>query len=123
MRLPAILVLAAGTIAGVLTAAAPYVSDPVPEIGVTQAASVPRHVDPTSTPEAQAYLTALREEHLKPMNLTDLVTVGFGVCVWRKPPYNLSHSTAAVRLAESRKDISKIDAATIVNEADKFLCP
>lgn len=114
-----VFIVGAGAAAVLLFLSPSSVQDPVP--ANTSNVEAPRHVDPKTTPEAQAYLDALKAEHVKPMSLDDLVTIGLGVCVQRTK-YNVSHSTAAERLAASRKDISKIDAATIVNEADKYLC-
>lgn len=110
--------LCVGVIIGVAVLVPPVpVQDPVP----ANLTAPPPHIDPTTTPEAIAYLDALKREHLKPMAQTDLVTIGLGVCVQRTH-YNVSHAMATLNLAASRKDLTKLDAATIVNKADEYLC-
>ena len=107
---------------GTLIAVAPTVQDPVPvpTVPALSSAAAPPYRDPAKTPEASDYLAAL-DRHGITIEPHTAVAVGHSVCS-DKATYNLSLPTLARQVRDDHPGITPSQAATIVDDAAKYLC-
>ncbi|MBV9058453.1 MAG: hypothetical protein JOZ09_04750 [Pseudonocardiales bacterium] len=112
--------VAAALVGGTLTAALVL---PGPQPTATQKAAqlttLP-HPDPTTTEEARAYLNALGA-HRVALEPHQAVFVGEAVCAQRKQ-FHASLATLSSQLRVWVPHLSALDAATLVDDADRNLC-
>jgi hypothetical protein len=112
--------LAAALVGGTLTAALEL---PGPQPSATEKAAqlttLP-HADPTTTEEARAYLNALGV-HRVALEPHQAVFVGQAVCAQRKQ-FHASLATLSSQLRLWVPHLSALDAATLVDDADRNLC-
>jgi Protein of unknown function (DUF732) len=106
--------------AGVLTAALQFTGPPpqAPQIAA-QATTLPRP-DPTTTEASRAFLKALSDHHVA-VEPHQAVFVAGAVCDQRHR-YNASLATLSVEVQRWAPGITRIDAATLVDDADRNLC-
>ena len=79
------------------------------------------HPDPTASEESQAYLSALGV-HKVALEPHQAVFVGEAVCAQRKQ-FHESLATLSTQIREWVPHLTAIDAATLVDDADRNLCP
>jgi hypothetical protein len=93
-----------------------------PETGAERAvaASTLPRPDPTTTEEARAFLDALAA-HRVAVEPHQAVFAGQAVCAQRRQ-FNTSLATLAASVRQYMPNIRKIDAATLVDDADRNLC-
>lgn len=106
--------------AGVLTAAL-ELTGPAPQAPqiAAEATTLPRP-DPTTTEASRAFLAALAAHHVA-VEPHQAVFVAGAVCDQRRR-YNASLATLSVEVQRWAPGITRIDAATLVDDADKNLC-
>lgn len=114
---------AAVTVVGLVFGVTWAVTGPTPANATQAAVQSPTPAarpDPTTTETARAYLDALGV-HRVALEPHQAVFVGEAVCAQRKR-YNASLATLSASVQEYVPGIRKIDAATLVDDADKHLC-
>jgi hypothetical protein len=107
---------------GTLIAAAPTVQDPapVPTVPALSSAAALPYRDSVNTPESGDYLAAL-DKHGITIEPHTTVAVGHSLCS-EKAAYNLSPATLAQQVRNDHPGITPMQAATIVEDAAKYLC-
>jgi len=103
----------------VLITATWTLTPPEREAEKAAAASVLPRPDPTATEEARAFLRALAA-HRVAVEPHQAVFAGQAVCAQRALNASLASLSAAVQ--QYMPNIRKIDAATLVDDADRNLC-
>jgi hypothetical protein len=112
--------LAAALVGGTLTAAIVLPgAEPTATQKAAQLTTLP-HPDPTTTEEARAYLNALGV-HRVALEPHQAVFVGEAVCAQRKQ-FHASLATLSSQLRVWVPYLSVLDAATLVDDADRNLC-
>lgn len=112
--------LGAALAGGTLTAALVLPgSQPTATEKAAQLTTLP-HPDPTTTEEARAYLNALGA-HRVALEPHQAVFVGEAVCAQRKQ-FHASLATLSSQLRMWVPHLSALDAATLVDDADRNLC-
>jgi len=114
----------AATFVGGALAAALVLPSPQPTAAETaaQLTALPSpHIDSTTSDESQAYLSALGV-HKVALEPHQAVFVGEAVCAQRKQ-FHASLATLSTQIRGWVPHLTAIDAATLVDDADRNLCP